>query len=477
MRDSITDVPGLRVGHWTDREAATGCTVVLCPPEGAAAACAVLGGAPGTRETDALDPGNQVERAHAVLLTGGSAYGLDAAGGVMRWLEQHGIGYEMRSARVPIVPAAVIYDLGIGRADVRPDAAAGYAACRVAATSFATGSVGAGTGATVAKVGGPGSAVKGGLGTAGDRMLDGVTIGAIVAVNALGEIVDPDNGRLVAAARTADGRPLDTFDHMRRRTSPPPAPIGNTTIGIIATDLALNRLQLMRLAIMAHAGFARAIRPSHTPADGDTIFALSTGAITVEPVDLVALGTLAARTMERAIVRGVRDAAPLAGVPSCRSAIVVRAATGADRPWIESLVEREWGAAVVVTRGQQVRPCGLDALIAERDGAPAGLATLAVRGGACEIVTLNALRPGNGAGRALMDAAAAYAKGHGCVRLEVVTTNDNLHALGFFQRRGMRIAEYRPDAVVAARAIKPEIPEIGAGGIPIRDEIVLVIDL
>ncbi|MGI8552929.1 MAG: P1 family peptidase [Dehalococcoidia bacterium] len=316
-QDSILDVGGLRVGHWTNRRAATGCTVILCPPEGAIAAADVRGGAPGTRETDLLDAGRLVRQIHAVLLSGGSAYGLDAATGVMRYLEERGTGFKMGATIVPIVSAAVIYDLGIGRGDVRPDAEAGYRACRAArARGLAQGSVGAGTGATVAKVGGPQYAIKGGLGSASESLAGGLVVGAIVAVNAVGEIVDPIDGRIVAARRTTPDEPSDVVEFLRSRPRRQPEPAANTTIAVVATNAVLSKDQAQRLATMAHAGLARTIRPSHTPADGDSVFALATGALEVPEGDMLALGSLACRALERAVLRGVLRAESLAGVPS-----------------------------------------------------------------------------------------------------------------------------------------------------------------
>ena len=315
--DSILDVGGLRVGHWTNRRAATGCTVVLCPPEGAIAAVDVRGGAPGTRETDLLAPGQLVQRIHAVLLSGGSAFGLDAATGVMRYLEEQGIGFRMGKALVPIVVGAVVFDLGTGRSDIRPDAEAGYRACRAARSRvIEQGSVGAGAGATVAKLGGPDFAVKGGVGSASERLAGGLIVGALAAVNAVGEIVDPSDGSLVAARRAPAGEAANSVEFLRGRPRRTPEPGTNTTIAAIATNAELTKAQTLRLAIMAHAGFARTIRPSHTPADGDTVFALATGALPVEDGDLLAIGALTTRALERAILRAVLRAKSLAGVPS-----------------------------------------------------------------------------------------------------------------------------------------------------------------
>lgn len=316
LPDAITAIPGLRVGHWTDRRAATGCTVVLCET-GAVAAVDVRGGAPGTRETDLLRPGNLVERIHAVLLSGGSAFGLDAAAGVMRYLEEQGVGFPTPGGLVPIVVGAVLYDLSVGRSDVRPDAAAGYAACRAAKRGRTSqGSVGAGSGATVGKALGMERAVKGGIGTASERAAGGIVVGALVAVNCFGEVVDPDSGRILAGPRDEKGGFLSTVDILRR--GPSSALSGgftNSTIGVVATNARLNREQAYRLAVMAHDGLSRTVRPAHTPVDGDVFFSLATGA-TEAPVDLIAVGALAARAVERAIVRAVTEARGLAGVPS-----------------------------------------------------------------------------------------------------------------------------------------------------------------
>ena len=314
--DAISAIPGLRVGHWTNRRAATGCTVVLCEG-GAVAAVDVRGGAPGTRETDLLRPGNLVERIHAVLLSGGSAFGLDAAAGVMRYLEEQGVGFPTPGGLVPIVVGAVLYDLSIGRSDVRPDAAAGYAACRAAKGGrVSQGSVGAGSGATVGKALGMERAVKGGIGTASERTAGDITVGALVAVNCLGEVVDPDSSRIVAGPRDEKGGFLSTLDILRGR--PPSGRSGgftNSTIGVVATNARLSREQAYRLAVMAHDGLARTVRPAHTPVDGDVFFSLATGT-TEAPVDLITLGALGARAVERAIVRAVTEARGLAGVPS-----------------------------------------------------------------------------------------------------------------------------------------------------------------
>jgi L-aminopeptidase/D-esterase-like protein len=320
--DAITDVPGVLVGHWTDEQAATGCTAVLYP-DGAVASVDVRGGAPATRDTDLLRAGNLVERIHGVLLTGGSEFGLDAAGGVVRWLEERGYGFPVSTGRVPIVVAAVLFDLSLGRSDIRPNAESGYAACEAAtADTVVMGSVGAGTGASVGKALSPEPrSVKGGLGTASERTASGITVGAIAAVNCFGEVVDPESGIVIAGPRgETPGTFADTIALLRERPPLPPLLAStepNTTIAAVATDAVLTKDQARRLAVMAQAGLARAIRPAHTPVDGDAVFALATGTNQSE-ADLIQLGALAARAMERAIVRAVTHARGLHGVPSAR---------------------------------------------------------------------------------------------------------------------------------------------------------------
>ena len=319
--DAITDVPGIRVGHWTNRRAATGCTVVLCPPEGAVGGVDVRGGAPGTRETDLLQSGRLVERVHAVVLAGGSAFGLDAASGVMRYLEERGVGYDTHGgARVPIVPAAILFDLSIGRADVRPTAESGYRAARAAKRGrVAQGSVGAGTGATVAKAGGEDRRLKGGLGTACERGPGGLLVGALAAVNAGGDIIDPDRGRAIAAPRAESGAFLDGWELARSGVEPGPPPGESTTLAVVATNASLSKERANRLASIAQDGFARAIRPAHGIGDGDIVFVLATGEVAVdEPAAYRALEALAVRAVERAIMRGVFCATGLAGVPSAQ---------------------------------------------------------------------------------------------------------------------------------------------------------------
>lgn len=303
MPGSITDVAGLRVGHFTLAARATGCSVVLCP-EGAVCGVDVRGGAPGTRETDLLRSENAVDRVHAVLLTGGSAFGLDAAGGVMRWLEAHGHGLPVGPARVPIVPAAVLFDLWAGDPRIRPDAESGYAACEAAGTQApAMGSVGAGAGAMVGKLWGIGRAMKGGIGGA-SITVDGITVGALMAVNAVGDVID-GAGRVLAGARTADGASLlGSSDALARGDIPPRLIAGTaTTIGVVATDAVLTKAQANKLATLAHHGLSRAIDPL-TMHDGDTLFALGTGRAG-KAADLTLLGSLAARVVAEAIRAGV----------------------------------------------------------------------------------------------------------------------------------------------------------------------------
>jgi len=309
----ITDVAGLRVGHFTDPRRPTGCTVLI-PDGGAVAGVDVRGAAPGTRETDLLDPVNAVERVHAVMLAGGSAFGLDAAGGVAAWLEARGIGHLAGPTRVPIVPAAILFDLWLGDHRIRPDAAAGWAACDAAcADRPEEGSVGAGAGATVGKLWGIARAMKGGIGTASLR-IGGVTVGALVAVNAVGDVIDPADGRPIAGARSADGlRLIGTTATLLSDALPPVLQAGMaTTIGCVATDARLSKAECRRLAQCAHDGLARTIDPIHTAFDGDTMFALSTGR-TDARVHLVALGAAVAAVTAEAVLRAVRAARGVSG--------------------------------------------------------------------------------------------------------------------------------------------------------------------
>jgi L-aminopeptidase/D-esterase-like protein len=324
MKKAIIDVPGVEVGHATNTEALTGCTVILCR-KGAVGGVDVRGSAPGTRETDLLDPVNLVGSVHALVLAGGSAFGLDAAGGVMRYLDEHKIGYDTGAARIPIVPAAILFDLGLGRADVRPDPEMGYRAAAVAnAESVPEGNVGAGTGASVGKIFGMKSAMKAGLGTSSMEIGAGVIVGAIAAVNAFGDVIDPKTGQIVAGARSTSLGPLklgspgyfaDTPEVMRTfigRTVLGFATKANTVIGAVATNAGLTKAEATKVAQMAHDGLARAVRPAHTMLDGDTIFALATGD---KKADVSTVGTFAAEVFAQAILRAVRTAESAGGIP------------------------------------------------------------------------------------------------------------------------------------------------------------------
>ncbi|CAG0973803.1 D-aminopeptidase [Anaerolineales bacterium] len=327
-KNSITDVSGIEVGHAQDEEALTGCTVILCR-KGAVAGVDVRGGAPGTRETDLLNPINLVEKVHAIVLAGGSAFGLDASNGVMRYLEEHKIGFNTGVAKVPIVPSAILYDLAVGRADVRPDSAMGALAAAsardlTASDRPAEGNVGAGTGASVGKMFGTALAMKSGLGTAGMDIGGGVIVGAIVAVNAFGDVVDPKTGEIIAGLRSGKVGPLrvggkgqfaDTLAMMK-------SPVGrgvlslasraNTVIGVVATNAKLTKAQATKVAQMAQDGIGRIIRPAHTMLDGDVIFALSIGA---KKVDVSIIGAFAAEVMAQAIIRAVKTAKSAGGLP------------------------------------------------------------------------------------------------------------------------------------------------------------------
>jgi L-aminopeptidase/D-esterase-like protein len=305
---AITDIAGLKVGQFTDSRRPTGCSVLLCE-HGAVAGVDVRGAAPGTRETDRLHPLATLEQVHALLLTGGSAFGLAAADGVVRWLDERGFGVAVGPVRVPIVPAAVLFDLWVGDPAIRPDAAAGYAACEAASAAHpAQGNVGAGAGATVGKLFGIERAMKGGLGTASIQV-GAITVGALVAVNAIGDVVDPTSGRVIAGARADDGRtPLDSMSAIRDGRLPAHLLDGMaTTIGIVATDARLSKAQVNKLAAMAHDGLSRCINPVHTATDGDALFALATGG-SGKAGHLTVLGALAAEVTLRAVLNAVRAA-------------------------------------------------------------------------------------------------------------------------------------------------------------------------
>jgi len=336
-RRAITDVSGIRVGHADDPQALTGCTVVLCEA-GAVGGIDQRGGAPGTRETDLLRPMHLVQKVHAVLLAGGSAFGLDAAAGVVRYLEERRVGFHSGTARVPIVPAAILYDLGLGRGDVRPDAAMGYEACRRASTaSPAEGNAGVGMGATVGKLFGMAGAMKAGVGTASIEIGGGVIVGALVAVNSLGDVVDPRSGEILAGLRPVRLGPLrvggrgpfaDSLAVMRRgvgRSILRLASRGNTVIAVVATNARLTKEQANAVAQMAQDGVARAIRPAHTMLDGDTLFVLATGK---RRADVNLVGAFAAEAVGEAIVRAVGAAHGVAGIPARRELLAETAGAG-----------------------------------------------------------------------------------------------------------------------------------------------------
>ena len=317
---TLTAVPGIKVGHHTLTERPTGCTVILVDGDGAAGGVSQRGGAPGTRETDLLDPSNMVDKVNAVVLAGGSAFGLDAATGTVKWLEEHNIGRPTGVARVPIVPAAILFDLPVGaQPKIRPTADCGYRAAAAASTSpVGEGSIGAGAGATVGKSGGGGRSMKAGVGSYSITLPNGLSVGAIVAVNAVGDIIDPDTGRIVAGVRNPDGTFADARKILRSgQAGQAPRPGENTTIGLVATNARLTKTQAQRMALMADDGFARAIFPSHTVGDGDTVFALATGQWAGE-VNLTQIGALAADVMARAIVRAATEATGLPNIPAAR---------------------------------------------------------------------------------------------------------------------------------------------------------------
>ena len=315
---SVLDAGGIRVGHCTDRRRPTGCTVLLFD-NGAVAGVDVRGSAPGTRETDLLQPVNTVQKVNALVLSGGSAYGLDTATGVMRYLEEKGQGYHMGPLVVPIVPAAILFDLNVGDGKIRPDANAGYAACLKASSDHVPeGSVGAGAGATVGKFFGSRCAMKSGLGTSSLKIgQDGLVVGALVAVNAVGDVYDRRTGAILAGALTENGsgfrRSIDCLKsgELLKRSDAPKAG-SNTTIGVIVTNAKLTKTEMTKIAQMAHDGFARTINPTHTPADGDTVFAACTGTSKAQ-ADVMTIGAVAAEAMADAVERAVLMATAAAG--------------------------------------------------------------------------------------------------------------------------------------------------------------------
>jgi L-aminopeptidase/D-esterase-like protein len=315
MYRAITDVSGIKVGHYTDKKAVTGCTVILCE-QGAVAGVDVSGSSPGTRETDLLRPGNLVEKVQAVVLSGGSAFGLDTAAGVMRYLEEQGFGYETSAGKVPIVPAAIIFDLNVGDSKIRPGANEGYQACLAATDGkVAEGCVGAGTGATVGKILGLQRAVKSGLGTASQKIAGDVVVAALVVVNAVGDVIEPGTGKILAGPRKADARGFLSTSKLWKGEFEEKVPPFNTVIGVVATDARLDKAEANRLARVAQVGIARTIDPCHTMYDGDALFTLSSGE---EEADLSALGAAAAEVVAKAVVRAIQKAESLAGVPAVK---------------------------------------------------------------------------------------------------------------------------------------------------------------
>jgi L-aminopeptidase/D-esterase-like protein len=316
--NTLTAIPGIRVGHYTHLEGATGCTVVICPDE-TVGGVDQRGGGPGTRETDLLRPMQGMEQVNAVVLSGGSAYGLATADGVMRFLEEHEIGYKAISGFiVPIVPAAILFDLGIGKPGIRPDAAMGYAACEAATSEpVAQGSVGAGTGACIGRMRGNDFATKGGVGSACIHLDDELMVAALVAVNSVGDVLD-ENGKVMAGLRSPDGNGFEGMLNAIRelaRVTQRPVTVSreNTVIGVVATNAKLSKPHVNKVAQMAHDGVARAVCPAHTMYDGDTIFALATGQI---PANVSVVGAFAAEAMAQAIRNGIRAATSVGGVRS-----------------------------------------------------------------------------------------------------------------------------------------------------------------
>lgn len=311
----LTDIEGIRVGHAVDPRRPTGVTVVL-PEREVMAGVDIRGSAPGTRETALLDPVRSVKRIHALVLSGGSAFGLDAASGVVRFLEERGVGYETPVARVPIVPSAILFDLALGDASIRPGPELGRQACRNAGTGpVPEGNAGAGAGATVGKILGHEHAMKGGLGSAAVRT-GPLVVAALVAVNAVGDVLDPESGTVLAGARGVGGKGFaDTMTVLKERGLPEwrSREGENTTLGVVATNAEFDKASLTKIAQMAHDGLARAIRPVHMPSDGDTLFALSTESITGQELGLV--GAMAAQVTARAVVRAVLQAEALPGYP------------------------------------------------------------------------------------------------------------------------------------------------------------------
>lgn len=316
MNGTITDVPGIKVGHVQNTEALTGCSVILMEKP-SVCGVDVRGSAPGTRETDLLDPMNMVSVVHAICLSGGSAYGLDAATGVMQYLEENGIGLDVGFGVVPIVPGAVLFDLAVGDHRIRPDRQMGYdAAVKASKDPVQQGNVGAGTGASVGKLNGFANAMKSGLGSASITLENGLVVGAIVAVNAVGHVFDPQTDRILAGPRDEQGAIVDSVEVMKRYSFSPIPPGTNTTIAVVASNALLNKSEAKKVAQMAHNGLARTIRPIHTMNDGDTIFSVATGDVKCS-VDLI--GSLSADVLAAAVLQAVKQAKAAGGLPSYSS--------------------------------------------------------------------------------------------------------------------------------------------------------------
>jgi L-aminopeptidase/D-esterase-like protein len=313
----ITKIAGIKVGHYTDEKGATGCTVILCP-SGVIAGVDVRGSAPGSRETELLRPTKTVQKIHAIFLSGGSAFGLDAAAGVMRYLEEQGIGYKTPHGVVPIVPTAILYDLGVGDAKARPSAENAYEACQKAGETFEEGSVGAGTGATIGNILGEASWMKGGLGSVYQELPGGILVSALAVVNAVGDVIS-ERGQIVAGARRPDGQYLNTASFLKEHAIDAREVVAkggeNTTLIVLATNAKLDKSQASKLAELGHDGIAQAVRPAHTTFDGDTVFALATGEI---KTSTDAIGVAAIETTAEAIRRAVRLAKSIANIPSLR---------------------------------------------------------------------------------------------------------------------------------------------------------------
>ena len=318
----LTAVQGIRVGHHTLSERPTGCTVVVLDGDGAIGGYAQRGGAPGTRDTELLNPQNAVERVNAIFLTGGSAYGLSVGDGVSRYMEERKAGFKIAGTVVPIVPGAVLMDLWFGgKSNIRPGADCGYSAASTATDGpVLEGNVGAGAGSTVGKLRGTNRAMKAGIGSAAITRPDGLVVAALVAVNAVGDIIDPATGAVVAGVRTEDGKSLADARKLLRLAQPSsdaPAAGANTTIAVVATNAPLTKIEMSRVAMMADDGLARAINPAHTPADGDTVFALATGRWKGQ-ADVFTIGALAAEALSEAIVRAATQATASGGLPAAR---------------------------------------------------------------------------------------------------------------------------------------------------------------